>query len=108
MANFNKQVNTEMSEWEQLKHLQRVQKRDERLEKESANNHRKFISGKLVGECLLRVNEIPVYKGKDAKEKNVKASEPLRRLLVAVAANEELMAQFNADMDRLLSQAEEF
>jgi len=108
MKTFSEQINTEMSELERLKFMQKKQKREARLEKEKEEKIRRFISGDLVNECLPRVSEIPVYSGGVTAAKNVKAFEPLRNLLAAVATNEELMAQFNADMNRMLSEAERF
>ena len=103
MATLNEQLAKEKEAWEQLKLLQRAQKRDERLEKRKEDNHRIFLIGELFIKHCPVAQEIPVYKGKNAKRNNAASFAPMERVLSALTANEELMAQLEEGIRRQLS-----
>jgi len=90
---LNKEKHNTMSNLEQLLYLQRLRKRRERQEQVKENNHWIFLAGTLVAKYLKEDLEIPVYKGKDAKQRNAAAFVPLENILAYLAEHKEFTNQ---------------
>lgn len=100
MATLNEQIAKDKAAWEQLKRLQKLQARNERLDKDKEDNHRIFILGKLAVEIIPALNNIQVFKGKGATVKNNASLAPFKKILSAFAANEELMIRLEEEINR--------
>ena len=96
MTTSNDQHSQEMGTWERIKQLQRIRERNERREQQQEENHWNFLAGALVAQYLKADLDIPVYKGKDAKEKNAAAFAPLENILSYLATHKEFTAQIAA------------
>ena len=102
--NIKKQSsNQALNEWELLQRKKRIQKRNESDDAKKENNHRIFLIGKLAVETIPVLNEIEVFKGKGASVKNNASFAPLKKFLIKMTTDEEMLAQLEQEIKGTLS-----
>ena len=94
----NQSSNKALEEWELLKRKKRIQKRNESDSAKKENNHRIFLIGKLVVDIIPVLNEIEVFKGKGASSKNKASFAPLRKFLIKLTTDEDMLAQLEEEI----------
>lgn len=93
MSTLNDRLSQEMSDWEQMTRLRRIQERNDRKKQRKEDNHWNFLAGALVAKYLKEDLKIPVYKGKDSAAKNASSFAPLENILVYLATHKNFTAQ---------------
>ena len=104
MNTLNKQSAIDMDVWKRIEIQKKLDARKQRIAKRKEDNHRIFLIGKLVSEKLQKVQDIPVFKGKDSAVKNAASFAPLEKFLSVLVADENLMTLLDEEVNHILSQ----